>query len=137
MTKKFGMKDCKPMSTPMQTSCKLRKDDDSKDADQRLYRLMTGSLLYVTSSRPDGMQVIGKFVIFQVALKETHVMVVKRIFIYLKATKEFGLWYPKGNDLSLLSYTDVDWEGSIDDRRSTSGTTLYLGECLVSWLRNK
>jgi hypothetical protein len=50
MLKKFGMEDCKPVSTPMQTSCKLRKDDDSKDADQRLYRSMIGSLLYVTSS---------------------------------------------------------------------------------------
>jgi hypothetical protein len=52
MLKKFGMEDCKPVSTPMQTSCKLSKDDDSKDADQRLYRSMIGSLLYVTSSRP-------------------------------------------------------------------------------------
>jgi hypothetical protein len=51
MLKKFGMEDCKPMSTPMQTSCKLRKDDESKDADQRLYRSMIGSLLYVTTSR--------------------------------------------------------------------------------------
>jgi hypothetical protein len=64
-------------------------------------------------------------------------MEVKRIFIYLKETKDFGLWYPKGNDLSLVAYTDADWEGSIDDRRSTSGASFYLGECLVSWLRKK
>jgi hypothetical protein len=59
------------------------------------------------------------------------------IFIYLKGTKEFGLWYPKGNDLSLIAYIDVDWAGCIDDRRRTSGATFYLGECLVSWLRKK
>jgi hypothetical protein len=40
---------------------------------------------------------------------------VKRIFRYLKGTKEFGLWYPKGKDLSLISYTDADWAGCIDD----------------------
>jgi hypothetical protein len=47
--------------------------------------------------------------------------VVKRIFKYLKGTKEFGLWYPKGEDLSLVAYTDANWAGCIDDRRSTSG----------------
>jgi hypothetical protein len=55
MLKRFGMEDCKPVITPMQTSCKLRKDDDSKSTDQRQYRSMIGSLLYVTTSRPDVM----------------------------------------------------------------------------------
>jgi hypothetical protein len=64
-------------------------------------------------------------------------MEVKRIFKYLKETKEYGLWYPKGNELSLVSYTDAYWDGSIDDRRSKSGEDLYLGECMVSWLIKK
>jgi hypothetical protein len=62
---------------------------------------------------------------------------VKRIFIYLKGTKEFGLWYPNGKDLSLITYIDADWVGCIDDRRTTCGVAFYLGECLVSWLRKK
>jgi hypothetical protein len=62
---------------------------------------------------------------------------VKRIFRHLKGTEEFGLWYPKGKDLSLIAYRDVDWAGCIDDRRSTNGATFYLGECLVSWLSKK
>jgi hypothetical protein len=60
MLKRFGMEDCKPVITPMQTSCKLRKDDDSKSTDQRQYRSMIGSLLYVTTSRPDVMQAVGQ-----------------------------------------------------------------------------
>jgi hypothetical protein len=48
-------------------------------------------------------------------------------FRYLKGTKEFGLWYPKGKDLSLIAYTDVDWVGCIDDQRSTSGDNVLLG----------
>jgi hypothetical protein len=60
MLKKFGMEDCKPVTTPMQTSCKLSKDDDSKSTDQRKYRSMIGSLLYVTTSRPDVMQAVGQ-----------------------------------------------------------------------------
>jgi hypothetical protein len=86
MLKNFGMTDCKPVSTPMQKSCKLSKDDDSKDADQRQYKLMIGSLLYVTASKPDVMQVVGHVVRFQATPKESHVMEVKRIFIYLKRT---------------------------------------------------
>jgi hypothetical protein len=80
------MVDCKPISTPMQTSCKLRKDDKSKDVDQRTYRSMIVSLIYVTASSPDVMQSIGHVSIFQAAPKETHVMEVKRIFRYIKAT---------------------------------------------------
>jgi hypothetical protein len=60
MLKRFRMEDCKPVTTPMQTSCKLRKDDDSKSTDQRQYRSMIGSLLYVTTSRPDVMQEVGQ-----------------------------------------------------------------------------
>ena len=74
---------------------------------------------------------------FQAAPKESHVLAVKRIFRYLKGIEDFGLWYPKGNDLSLIAYTNTDWAGCIDDRRSTSGETFYLGECLVSWLSKK
>jgi len=53
--KRIGMEDCKTVPTPMKTSCKLRKDDDSKSTDQRKYRSMIGSLLYVTTSRPNVM----------------------------------------------------------------------------------
>jgi hypothetical protein len=136
MLKRFGMEDCKPV-TPMQTSCKLRKDDDSKSTDQRQYRSMIGSLLYVTTSRPYVMQAVGQVARFQAAPKESHVLAVKRIFRYLKGTEEFGLWYPKGKDLSLIAYIDANWAGCIDDRRSTSGAVFYLGECLVSCLSKK
>jgi hypothetical protein len=59
MLKRFGMEDCKLVITPMQTSCKLSKDDDSKYTDQRQYRSMIGILLYVTTSRLDVMQAVG------------------------------------------------------------------------------
>ena len=87
--------------------CKLRKDDEYKEVDQRLYRSMIGSLLYVTASRPDVMQAVGQVARFQATPKETHVLVVKSIFRYLKGTLDFGLWYPKGNDLTLVAYTEM------------------------------
>jgi hypothetical protein len=86
MLNRFGMEDCKPVITPMQTSCKLRKDDDSKSTDQRQYRSMIGSLLYVITSRPNLMQAVGQVAQFQAARKESHVLEVKRIFRYLKGT---------------------------------------------------
>jgi hypothetical protein len=54
------MEDCKPVIIPMQTSCKLSKDDDSKSTNKRQYRSMIGNLLYVTTSKPYVMQVIGQ-----------------------------------------------------------------------------
>jgi hypothetical protein len=60
MLKRFGMEDCKPVITPMQTSCKLSEDDDSKSTNERKYRSMIGSLLYVKTSRLDVMQAVGQ-----------------------------------------------------------------------------
>ena len=121
----------------MITGYKLSKDDEFKEVDQILYRLMIGSLLYAMASRPDVMQAVGLVARFQANPKETHFLVIKRIFRYLKETTEFGLWYPKGNELTLVSYIDANWEGTIDDRKSTSGVALYLGDCLVSWSSKK
>jgi hypothetical protein len=112
--KRFRMEDCKLVTTPMKTCCKLSKDDDSKSTEQRKYRSMIGSLLYVTTSRSDVLEAVGQVARFQATPKESHVLAVKRIFRYLKGTKDFGLWYPKGKDLSLISYTNADWAGCID-----------------------
>jgi hypothetical protein len=78
------MEDCKPVTNPMQTSCNLSKDDDSKFTDQRQYRSMIGSLLYVTTSRQNVMQEVGQVARFQVAPKESYVLAVKKIFKYIK-----------------------------------------------------
>ena len=83
------------------------------------------------------MQVVGQVARFKDAPKETHIIAVKRLFRYLKGTMDFGLWYPKGNELILIAYSNVDWAGCVDDRRSTSGTTFFLGGCLVDWSSKK
>ena len=108
MLKKFGMEDCKPVSTPMTTGCKLSKDDESKEVDQKLYTSMIGSMLYVIASRPDVMHAVGLVARFQANPKETHFLAIKRIFRYLNGTTKFGLWYPKGNELTMVAYTDAD-----------------------------
>ena len=62
---------------------------------------------------------------------------VKRILRYVKGTMNFGLWYPKSNNFTLKAFTNVDWEGSVEDWKSTNGATFFLGNCLVSWLSKK
>ena len=94
MLRRFQFEDCKPVSTPMTVGCKLSKEDVSKDADQRTYRSMIGSLLYVTASRPDVKQAVGMVARFQSEPNESHVLAIKRIFRYLKGTIDLGLWYP-------------------------------------------
>ena len=82
---------------------------------------MIGGLQYLTHTRPDIENVVRIIARFQVDPKETHYAVVKGIFRYLKGTSEFGWWYDRSNDFTLTAYTNVDWVGSMDDRKSTSG----------------
>jgi hypothetical protein len=98
---------------------------------------MIGSLLYVTASRPDVKQAIGMVARFQEAPKEIHVQVVKIIFRYLKGTIYLGLWYPSKDSFTLKAYSDSDWAGSVDNRKSTSGGAFFLGESLVAWISKK
>jgi hypothetical protein len=137
MLKRFQKEDSKPMSTPMVTGCKLNKDDDSPDVDQSSYRSMIDSLLYITTSRPDIMHVVGMVGRYQAAPKQSHLLVVKRIFRYLKGTMDYGLWYPRNQNFQLSVYSDIDWANYVDERKSTSGGAFFLGDSLVSWLRKK
>ena len=132
MLKNFRMEESKPISTPLVTGCKLRKDDESLEVYHTMYRSIIGSLLYVTTTRLDVVQTVGLVSRFQSGPKETHVAAVKIILRYLKGTVDYGLWYPKINSFTLREFTDVDWVGSIDNRKSTSRAAFYLGYSLVS-----
>ena len=131
------MDECSPVSTPMTPGCKLSQNDESPSVDTTLYRSMIGSLLYLTTSRPDIMQAVGMVARYQASPKESHVAAVNRIFRYLKGTMEFGLWYPKNSYIELTTFSDTDWAGCLDDRKSTSGNAFFLGDCLVSWMSRK
>ena len=84
MLKTFKMEESKPVSTPMVIGCKLSKDDEFLEVDLTMYRSMIGSLLYVTATRPDVVQVVGLVSRFQSASKETHVLAVKKILLHIK-----------------------------------------------------
>ena len=107
--KKFKMEDCKPVSTPMITSCKPCANDGSANIDKKLYRSMIGSLLYLTASRLDVMLAVGLVARYQAAPKQNHLLAVKRIFRYLQGTTQYEIWYPKSKNFTLSAYTDADW----------------------------
>jgi hypothetical protein len=104
MLKKFGMNEAKPISTPIGTNINLDSDASGNMADQKLYRSMIGSLLYVTTSRPDVMFSVCMCARFQASPRESHLKATKRILKYLKHTQNVGLWYPKGAKFKLVGY---------------------------------
>nr|GEV18170.1 hypothetical protein [Tanacetum cinerariifolium] len=109
--KKFDFSTVKTASTPMETSKPLLKDENAKDVDVHLYRSMIGSLMYLTSSRPDIMFAVCACARFQVTPKVSHLLAVKRIFRYLKGQPKLGLRYPKDSPFNLEAYTDSDYAG--------------------------
>ena len=121
----------------MASSLKLDSDEKGKSVDQKLYRGMIGSLLYLTASRPDIMFSVCLCARFQSNPKESHLSAVKRIFRYLNGTTDLGLWYPRGVSINLVGYTDADFAGCKIDRKSTSGTCQFLGNALISWSSRK
>eukprot|EP00253_Pinus_taeda_P003976 PITA_03976 len=130
--KKYGMEDGKPVCTPMVTGCSLSANDESIVVHKPTYRSMIGSLLYLTGTRPDIMHAVGIVGIFQANPKETHLQAVKRIFKYLQGTQNYGLWYPRDTYLTLHAYTNADWAGNMDEKKSTSGGAFFMGSRLVS-----
>ncbi|GKE18897.1 putative ribonuclease H-like domain-containing protein [Tanacetum coccineum] len=95
-------------STPVDLEKPLVKDGDVDDVDVHLYRFMIGSLMYLTTSRPDIMFAVCACARFQVTPKTSHLLAVKRIFRYLKGKPTLGLWYSRNSPFELVSYTDSD-----------------------------
>nr|GEU51789.1 hypothetical protein [Tanacetum cinerariifolium] len=131
--KKFGLTEEKSVSTPIDTEKPLLKDPDGEDVDVHIYKSMIGSLMYLTSSRPDIMFAVCACVRFQVTPKASHLHVVKRIFRYLKGKPHLGLWYPKDSPFNLVAYSDSDYAGASLDRKSTTRGCQFLGCRLIYW----
>nr|GEX95828.1 hypothetical protein [Tanacetum cinerariifolium] len=118
--KKLGFTEVKTASTPTETQNPLLKDEDGKEVDVHIYRSMIGSLMYLTSLRPDIMFGVCVYARYQVHPKVSHLHAVKRIFRYLKGQPKLGLWYPKDSPFDLVAYTDSYYARASLDRKSTT-----------------
>ncbi|GKE65446.1 hypothetical protein Tco_1519607 [Tanacetum coccineum] len=125
------------MKTPMSSDTKLTKDEKCESVDSTKYRGMIGSLLYITTSRPDIMFSVYLCARFQEAPKTSHLEAVKRIFRYIKGTTHLGLWYPKRTSIETVVYADSDHAGDYVDRKRISGICTFVGCCLTSWFSKK
>ncbi|GJS06710.1 putative ribonuclease H-like domain-containing protein [Tanacetum coccineum] len=126
IVKKHCMDKCDTVGTPMATKPKLDADLSGKLIDQTVYRSKIRSLMYLTSSRPDIVQVVCYCARYQARPTEKHLKEVKRIFRYLKGTINMGLWYLKDSGFELTDFLDADHAGCLDTRKITSGGIQYL-----------
>nr|GEY50819.1 uncharacterized mitochondrial protein AtMg00810-like [Tanacetum cinerariifolium] len=131
---KHGMEKGQSIGTPMATKPKLDADLSGNPVDQTDYRSKIGSLMYLTSSRPDIRQAICFCVRYQSRPTEKHLKEVKRIFRYLRSTVKI-IAFLVGFDL--IAFSDADHAGCIYSRKSTSGGIQFLGDKSVSWMTKK
>jgi hypothetical protein len=127
-----GMSDCKPCSTPIDTHSKLSANGDPVD-DATDYRSIAGALQYLTFTRPDIAYAVQQVCLFMHDPRMPHLALIKRILRYLRGTLDHGLLLHRTDPSALVVYTDADWAGCPDTRKSTSGYGVFLGDNLISW----
>jgi transposase InsO family protein len=138
--KRYGMENCKPVSTPIDPNVRLGKADDeyvpSKE-DVTAFQSMLGSIMYVMcQSRPDIAFGVSKVSQYAARPDNSHWTALKRILRYLSGTKEYGIVYG-GQAFVLTGWTDSDWAGDLDDSRSTAGYVFLLAGGAISWASRK
>nr|XP_027192901.1 uncharacterized protein LOC113787787 [Cicer arietinum] len=125
---RFGMEDSNAVKNPIVPSTKLHKDEGGVRVDDTLFKQVVGSLMYLTVTRPDLMFCVSLISRFRASPTMTHWLAAKRILRYVKGTINLGIFYRKGeSNLKLVAFTDSDYAGDLDDRRSTSGFVFKLG----------
>ena len=125
----FSMQDSNSSKTPAENNLRLVKASESEAlVDERLYRSLVGSLLYIANqTRPDIVWIVNVLSRFMDKPTNTHWLAGKRVLRYLQATKSLKLVYSRDGDFNLHGESDADWSGDHDDRRSTTGYFFKLG----------
>ncbi|XP_072054428.1 uncharacterized protein [Arachis hypogaea] len=135
--KKFQMEHSKPVSTPVEEKFKLLREDKGGAVNHTYYKSLIGSLRYLTATRPDIVFGVGLLSRFMEEPCTNHLQAAKRILRYIKGTLNDGIYYENTNEVNLVGYTDSDWAGDIETRKSTSGFVFHLGFGAISWSSKK
>ncbi|XP_043714742.1 uncharacterized mitochondrial protein AtMg00810-like [Telopea speciosissima] len=131
------MLDCKSVSTPAATSTTLSQYGGEPMTDPTQYRSVVGALQYDTLTRPDIQNAVNRVCQYMHNPSTTHWMAVKRILRYLKSTISHGIKIHRNAKIELSAFSDADWAGSPDDRKSTGGYAIFLGNNIISWSSKK
>ena len=134
---RFKIHNSKRAPTPIVMGLKLRKEYCSGNVNLTLYKHMIGSLMYLIATRLDIMYAVSLVSRFMETPKETHCQATERILRYVNGTKQCGTLYTAISDFRLVGYTDSDWAGTVDDRKSTLGYVFHLGSGAISWAFKK
>jgi hypothetical protein len=134
--KRFGMMDCKSMSTPMVTNLRKLHDSDigSDLVDPTMHRQLIGSLTYMIHTRPYICYAVIAMNQCMTESRQRHWVAAKHILIYLRGTITYGLRYTFSGGLFLHGYADADWARSPMDWKSASRYYFSLGSAMISWL---
>jgi hypothetical protein len=127
------MIDCKPCSTPVDTQAKLSEAEGDPVEDPTGYKSLADALQYLAFTRPDISYAVQQVCLHMHDPREPHLAALKRLLRYLRGTVHYGLLLHRSTASELVVYTDADWAGCSDTRRSTSGYVIFLGGNLVSW----
>jgi len=135
LLKRFGMSEAKPIGTPMDPGTQLIKPDKDKLEPHLPFKQAVGALLFAaTVSRPDIAFAVGQVSRYMSRFDQSHWMSVKQIMRYLHGTSNYSLVYSaKGKELQVTGYTDADFAGCQDTRRSTTGFTFLINGTAVTW----
>nr|GEW38727.1 putative ribonuclease H-like domain-containing protein [Tanacetum cinerariifolium] len=130
---KFDLGSVRMTTTPYEAPKPKSKNESDSPVNVHLNRSMLGSLMYLTTSRPDIMFAVSTCSRNQVTPTTSNLEAVKKIFKYLKGQPKLGLWYPKESPFVLEAYSDRDYVGANKDRKSTTGGFQFLGRRLILW----
>ncbi|XP_042450182.1 uncharacterized mitochondrial protein AtMg00810-like [Zingiber officinale] len=128
--KKFDMKNCKLVGTPVECGIKPHMNQDDEKVDPTLFKSLVGSLRYLTYTGPDILFGVGLVSRYMKAHITTHLRIAKRILRYIKGTINYGIPYAFSDNFKLIGYCDSDWAGDIDSRKSTTGVVFFMGNLL-------
>ena len=133
---RFNMLNCKMAPTPMNANEKLFIDDGTGMSSARYYRNIVGGLNYLSHTRPDiaYVCVVSRFMH---GPTKHHLGEAKRILRYVAMTIDFGIWYSNVSNFKLFGFTDSDWVGCLEDKKSTSAYMFSLGSGAISWISKK
>lgn len=140
LLKRFHMFKCNPAATLAETGSVLEKEGAEEEVDATQYRQIVGSLRYLCNTRPNISYSVGVISRFMERPRMPHLLAAKRIMRYVKGTLEFGLVFPnmKGEqEVELMGYSNADWCGDKNDRKSTAGYFFRFGEAPISWCSKK
>nr|KYP74080.1 Retrovirus-related Pol polyprotein from transposon TNT 1-94 [Cajanus cajan] len=123
----------KPAVVPMDPNQHFNSTDGEPLQDLSAYRRLLGRLMYISISRPDVCFAVNKLSQFMSHLRTPHLQVVHQVLRYLKATPGQGIFFSSQSKFNLSAYVDADWGSCVDNRRSTIGFCIFMGDSLLTW----